>query len=296
MTPPATTPPDMTAPDISQPDVATPNVALRAAAPVVTLIGCGKMGGAMLRGWLAAGTVSHVDILEPYGYPRQEKAAIYTDAQSLIDNAREPAFVILAVKPQVMDDVCRALKDFIPPHAVVLSIAAGKTIAGFEQIFGEGQPVVRVMPNTPAAIGKGIGAAVANKNVTPVQRVLAHDLLAAVSQIEWLPDETLMDAVTALSGSGPAYIFHLIETLAAAGEKTGLPADLAMKLARQTVIGSAALAEAEPETPASTLRQNVTSPGGTTEAALKILMNGDLQNIYDTALAAAVKRGIELAQ
>lgn len=249
----------------------------------------------MLQGWLESGTVTHVDILEPSGYKRAPQTAIFTDVQSLIDNALTPDIIILAVKPQIMDEVCRALKNFVPAHAVILSIAAGKTITNFETIFGTNQPIIRVMPNTPAAIGKGIGAAVANKNVSPQQKEMAHNLLAAVSQIEWLPDETLMNAVTALSGSGPAYIFHLIETLATAGEQIGLPPNLAMTLARQTVIGSAALAEAEPEIPAATLRQNVTSPGGTTEAALKILMNGDLQKIYNTALTAALKRGEELS-
>ncbi|MBU0859657.1 MAG: pyrroline-5-carboxylate reductase [Alphaproteobacteria bacterium] len=253
------------------------------------------MGGAMLRGWLDSGTVTHVDILEPYGYPRAPGLAVFTDAQALINNARTPAAVILAVKPQVMNDVCAALKSFIPRDALVLSIAAGKTIASFEQTFGTTQPIVRVMPNTPAAIGKGISAAIANKNVTAAQRTLADQLLSAVSIVEWLDDESLMDAVTALSGSGPAYIFHLIETLAASGETIGLSPELSMKLARQTVIGSAALAEADADIPAATLRENVTSPGGTTAAALEVLMNGELQKIYNKALAAAVKRGKELA-
>ena len=262
---------------------------------VVALIGCGKMGGALLRGWLAAGTVSHVDILEPYGGPRVPKVAVFTDAASFMQGAKKPDIVVFAVKPQVMGDVCAALKPFVPPAALVVSIAAGRTIASFEAIFGPHQPVVRVMPNTPAAVGKGISAAVANGNVLTGQRDTAHALLAAIGAVEWVADENLMDAVTALSGSGPAYVFHLIETLAAAGTKAGLPAPLAMNLARQTVIGSAALAEADADVSAAQLRENVTSPGGTTAAALEILMNGDLQKIYDEAIAAATKRGRELA-
>jgi pyrroline-5-carboxylate reductase len=261
----------------------------------VALIGCGKMGGAMLRGWLAAGTVDHVDILEPSGHARAPKTEIFTDLASFMRGARKPDIVILAVKPQIMGEVCAALKAFVPPAALVLSIAAGKTIASFENIFGASQPVVRVMPNTPAAIGKGIGVAVANKHVTPPQRTAAHGLLSATGMIEWIDDESLMNAVTAVSGSGPAYVFHLIETLAAAGERAGLSPDLSMKLARQTVIGSAALAETDSTVPVAKLRENVTSPGGTTAAALEILMNGDLQKIYDRAIGAATQRGKELA-
>ena len=263
--------------------------------PVISLIGCGKMGGAMLRGWLAAGTVSHVDVLEPSGHTRAPQTEIFTDLASFIAGARKPDIIVLAVKPQVMNDVCAALKPFVPAHALILSIAAGKTIASFENIFGTTQPVVRVMPNTPAAIGKGISVAVANKHVTPAQRETAHALLAAAGLTEWVDDESLMNAVTAVSGSGPAYVFHLIETLAAAGEKAGLSPTLSMKLARQTIIGSAALAETDADIPAAKLRENVTSPGGTTAAALEVLMNGELQSIYDEAINAATKRGKELA-
>ena len=263
--------------------------------PVISLIGCGKMGGAMLRGWLAAGTVSHVDVLEPSGHTRAPQTEIFTDLASFTAGARKPDAVILAVKPQVMADVCAALKPFVPPHALILSIAAGKTIASFESIFGASQPVIRVMPNTPAAIGKGISVAVANKHVTTAQRDTAHALLAAAGVTEWIDDESLMNAVTAVSGSGPAYVFHLIETLATAGERAGLSPALSMKLARQTIIGSAALAETDADVPASQLRQNVTSPGGTTAAALEVLMNGELQKIYDRAIAAATERGKDLA-
>ena len=263
--------------------------------PIISLIGCGKMGGAMLRGWLAADNVTHVDILEPYGHARLPKTEIFTDTAAFIKDARKPDIIVLAVKPQMMAEVCTALKNFTPPHALILSIAAGKTIASFETIFGASQPVIRVMPNTPAAIGKGISVAVANKHVTPAQRETAHALLTAIGMTEWIDDEALMNAVTAVSGSGPAYVFHLIEVLATAGERAGLSPALSMKLARQTVIGSAALAETDTDLPASKLRENVTSPGGTTAAALEVLMNGDLQKIYDRAIGAATQRGRELA-
>lgn len=263
--------------------------------PVISLIGCGKMGGAMLRGWLSSGDVAHVDILEPYGFARAPKTEIFTDTAAFIKGAHKPDIIVLAVKPQMMAEVCAALKGFAPPHALILSIAAGKTIASFETIFGATQPVVRVMPNTPAAIGKGISVAVANKHVTPAQRETAHALLTAIGMTEWIDDEGLMNAVTAVSGSGPAYVFHLIETLATAGERAGLSPSLSIKLARQTVIGSAALAEADSDLPASKLRENVTSPGGTTAAALEVLMNGELQKIYDRAIGAATERGKELA-
>lgn len=266
-------------------------------AATIALIGCGKMGGAMLRAWIDTGIAAHTDVLEPHGLPSglsSPAITLHPDAASFGRAARKPDVVVLAVKPQSMDEACAAIKPAVPAQALVLSIAAGKTIASFENIFGAAQPVVRVMPNTPAAIGKGISAAVANAHVSAAQRTLATRLMEANGKVEWLHDEKLMNAVTALSGSGPAYIFHLIETLAAAGEKIGLPPALAMTLARQTVIGSAALAEASPDTPASQLRENVTSPGGTTAAALNVLMNGELQEIYNHALTAAVQRGREL--
>jgi pyrroline-5-carboxylate reductase len=271
-------------------------------AATIALIGCGKMGGAMLRGWIDARTAGHIDVLEPHGLPLSlsaltpEPVTVHGSAAIFLRNAnKHPDVVVLAVKPQIMDEVCAAIAPGIPKQALVLSIAAGKPVAAYERAFGADQPVVRVMPNTPAAIGKGMSVAVANAHVSAEQRALAHELLSAVGKVEWVRDETMMDAVTALSGSGPAYIFLLIETLAKAGEKAGLPPDMAMTLARQTVIGSAALAESDAQTPAATLRENVTSPGGTTAAALEVLMNGELQDIYNRAISAAVKRGQELA-
>lgn len=262
----------------------------------VALIGCGKMGGALLAGWLKAKTVSNVSILDPAGLPDQfsneEIITHITDPSGL---SAQYDVLMLATKPQIMDTICEGLKDHLHKDTLVLSIAAGKSIAYFEGYFGGDQPIIRTMPNTPAAIGKGITVACPNASVSSGQKKSAEALLKAGGLVDWLEDENLLNAVTALSGSGPAYIFYLIETLAKTGETIGLPKDIAQRLARQTVIGSAALAEEDGETSASTLRENVTSPGGTTQAALKILMDGRLEKIYQEALSAAKTRGEELS-
>jgi pyrroline-5-carboxylate reductase len=259
--------------------------------PILTLIGCGKMGSAMLRGWRAVSIAEKIFVIEPNGLPDEFhnlNDVIQSDASSASD------IFILAVKPQIMNEVCASIHP--APDTLILSIAAGQKITGFEKHFGSAQPVIRAMPNTPAAIGQGITVATANQNVTPAQKDLARSLLSAIGLVEWLEDESLMDAVTALSGSGPAYVFHLIEVLAAAGAKQGLPPDLAMRLARQTVIGSAALAAAEPDINAEILRKNVTSPGGTTEAALNVLMKDKaLEELFTRALNAATARSKELS-
>ncbi len=268
----------------------------------IALIGCGKMGSALLRGWLASGQIKHVYVLDPGGLPEEfedEAPARVTfyDKPEMFAGARPPASVfVVAVKPQMMDEVCHAIKKAVPADALVLSIAAGQTIAKFEGYFGASQPVIRSMPNTPAAIAKGVTVGCPNEHVTPAQKTLADNLLKAVGLVEWVEDEGLLDAVTAVSGSGPAYIFLLIEAMAAAGVKAGLKPDFAMKLARQTVIGSAALADADP-LPAETLRKNVTSPGGTTAAALDVLMSpSGMQDLFDKAIAAATARSKELSR
>lgn len=268
----------------------------------IALIGCGKMGSALLRGWLASGQIRHVYVLDPGGLPDEFEDEVparitFYDKPETFAGARAPASVfVVAVKPQIMDEVCNAIKKTIPPDALVLSIAAGQAIAKFEGYFGANQPVIRSMPNTPAAIARGITVGCPNKNVAPAQKALADGLLKAVGSVEWIEDESLLDAVTAVSGSGPAYVFLLIEAMAAAGVKAGLKPDFAMKLARQTVTGSAALAEADP-LPAETLRKNVTSPGGTTAAALEILMSPPgMQSLFDKAIAAATARSKELSR
>ncbi len=260
----------------------------------IALIGCGKMGQALLRGWLNAGIkASHIVVVEPSGVKNMPgKIPVLKKPGRKLKTCD---IIVLAVKPQVMDDVCKSLKPFVAPGALVLSIAAGRSIKSLEKIFGRNQAVVRAMPNLPAAIGLGMTAAVANKNAAETQKKAAHKLLSSVGRVEWIKDEKLIDAVTAVSGSGPAYVFLLIEILARAAERAGLGKALSMTLARQTVAGSAALAHLDSKTDAATLRKNVTSPGGTTEAALEILMDGKMQRIFDRAVAKAKKRGRELS-
>lgn len=265
--------------------------------PSIALIGCGKMGSAMLRGWIASDIARKIIVLEPHGLPEEFKnSPLIQDVNAAAADLPPADAFILAVKPQIMNEVCQSLKDRISKNTLILSIAAGQKIGNFEKHFGPDQPVIRVMPNTPAAIGMGISVAVANKNVSTGQRDVAANLLNSIGLVEWVEDEDLMDAVTALSGSGPAYVFYLIDVMAKAGVQSGLPADFAMRLARQTVIGSAALAATEPDISAEQLRKNVTSPGGTTAAALDILMTGEMQELFGRALMAATARSKELSR
>ncbi len=263
----------------------------------LVLIGAGKMGDALLRGWLGRGVpAGQVVVFEPA--PSAGLLSL-TNATAIRLNPQmaevaDVAVLVLAVKPQAMQDV---LPQFIPlaqDGAMVLSIAAGKPIRFFEQVFA-GAPIVRAMPNTPAAIGQGMSVLCANAHVSDPQKALATDLLGAVGDVAWIADEALMDAVTAVSGSGPAYVFLLIETLAKAGEEAGLDATLAYRLALTTVSGAGALA-AQSDQPASVLRENVTSPGGTTAAALDVLMRpAGLQSLMDEAVLAATRRSRDLA-
>ena len=263
------------------------------------LVGCGKMGGAMLRGWLQRGVGPRdVTVIEPNMASVADLATagirLLADAAELPPDLK-PAVVVLAVKPQMMDGALPACRRFAGANTVFLSIAAGRTIAYFERHLGAQAAIVRSMPNTPAAVGRGITVACANCQVSAAQRDLCHELLAAVGEVAWVENEGLLDAVTAVSGGGPAYVFLLIECLAEAGAAAGLPADLAMRLARVTVSGAGELARLSSE-PAAVLRQNVTSPGGTTLEALKILMAADgLQPLMTKAIAAAARRARELA-
>lgn len=265
------------------------------------LIGCGKMGSAMAKAWLDQSIVKSLKIVDPYrnedlmSDPKSWAVQHYKSLDDLDLKTMDLDCVVLAVKPQMMDDVCETLKDGLAGDILVLSIAAGKTIKSFETYFGSGQPIIRVMPNTPAAIGKGISVMVRNEASKKRHKDMAYALLIATGQIESVEDEKLMDAVTAVSGSGPAYVFLLIEAMTQAGMKAGLSADLSEKLARQTVIGSAHLAEDMADTPAEQLRKNVTSPGGTTQAALNVLMGDDkMVSLMTEAIAAAKQRGKEL--
>ena len=259
------------------------------------LVGSGKMGGAMLEGWLARGlAASDVIVAEPMEAARPKKPGMRSVASSA-EVADMPEIVVLAVKPQSMDGVLPDLKRFADNGAVFLSIAAGKTLRYFAGHLGAGAKVVRSMPNTPAAVRQGITVATPSKGVSAAERTRCHDLLEAVGQVLWVDDEALLDPVTALSGSGPAYVFLLVEAMAAAGAKLGLTPDMAMQLARATVSGSGELMRQSSD-PASQLRINVTSPGGTTAEALKVLMAPDgIQPVFDKALAAASRRSKELA-
>jgi pyrroline-5-carboxylate reductase len=262
----------------------------------IVLAGAGKMGGAMLSGWLAQGLDARsLSVIEPH--PSAEVSALVTKGVRLNPTPKEigaAATLVVALKPQMFREAGPMLKPFAGSSTLVVSIMAGTTIASIEEVCGG--MVVRAMPNTPAAIGRGITVAVAANNVSPSQRAVADALLRATGSVEWVDDENLMDAVTAVSGSGPAYIFLLAEELARAGVEAGLPQELATKLARETVAGSGELLHRS-ELASATLRQNVTSPGGTTAAALEVLMGPDgMQSLLTRAVAAATKRSKELAK
>jgi pyrroline-5-carboxylate reductase len=257
------------------------------------LVGCGKMGGAMLDGWLSRGlAAADAIVAEPVEALRPKTVRGVTSSSEVKET---PEIVVLAVKPQSMDAVLPDLKRFADAGAVFLSIAAGKTLAYFAGHLGAGAKVVRSMPNTPAAVRQGITVACASPGVSAAEKKRCQELLEAVGQALWVEDESLLDPVTALSGSGPAYVFLLVEAMAAAGAKLGLSPDMAMQLARATVAGSGELLRQSSE-PAAQLRVNVTSPGGTTAEALKVLMAADgIQPVFDKALAAASRRSKELA-
>jgi pyrroline-5-carboxylate reductase len=262
----------------------------------IVLAGAGKMGGAMLSGWLARGLdAARVVVIEPQ--PSVEIRALAAKGIRLNPSHKDigaVATLVVALKPQSFPEARAMLKSCAGPSTLAVSIMAGITIASLVEVCGGS--VVRAMPNTPAAIGRGITVAVAAGNVSAAQHGVADALLRATGSVEWVDDEGLMDAVTAVSGSGPAYIFLLAEELARAGVEAGLPAALASILARETVAGSGELLHRS-ELASATLRQNVTSPGGTTAAALEVLMgpNG-LQQLMIRAIAAATQRSKELAK
>ena len=260
----------------------------------LVLLGCGKMGSAMLEGWLKQGLpASSVWVIDP----RPSDWLMGTRVQINQPLPDSPAIVLIAVKPQMMAEALPTLQGMGNGATLFLSVAAGTTISHYEQVLGGETPIVRAMPNTPAAIGRGITAITGNAQATEQHLALAEALLSAVGQVVRLEGEYQMDAVTAVSGSGPAYVFHLIETLAAAGEAEGLPPALALQLAKATVGGAGALAEASPETPAQ-LRINVTSPAGTTAAALAVLMDEEtgFPPLLKKAVKAAADRGRELGK
>ncbi len=262
------------------------------------LVGCGKMGGAMLEGWLASRiAAAGVFVVEPFGAGAFDNRPGVTVVSSVdeLPGDLSPQVVVLAVKPQAMSAVAGAYRKFAGPDCLFVSIAAGTTIGFFEAELGADAAIVRAMPNTPAAVGQGITVICPNAKATAQQVAEADALLQAVGETASIADESLMDAVTGVSGSGPAYVFLMIECLAKAGVDAGLPEELAGRLALQTVAGAGHLARRSDEPP-DQLRRNVTSPNGTTQAALDVLMAEDgLQPLMTRAVAAAANRGRELA-
>ena len=259
----------------------------------LVLLGCGKMGSAMLAGWLGGGLPPQsVFVIDPHPSDWLQQQGVQINA-ALPDS---PAIVVIAVKPQMMAAALPDIKALGTGQTLIISIAAGTSLDTFAAAFGPAAPIIRAMPNTPAAIGRGITALIGNAQASPADLALAETLLQAIGQTVRLDDEAQMDAVTALSGSGPAYVFHMIEALAAAGVAAGLPAPMAMDLAKATVGGAGQLAETADEDPAQ-LRKNVTSPNGTTQAGLAVLMDDahGLQDLMRRTVAAAAARSKELA-
>ncbi|QUS54997.1 pyrroline-5-carboxylate reductase [Pseudovibrio brasiliensis] len=264
----------------------------------LVLIGAGKMGGAMLSGWMKQGMApEHVVVVDP-NPPAETIETI--QAHDLVWYKNLPDDVVagvllLAIKPQMMEEVLPTLIGLADGQSVVLSVAAGTTIKRFKDNFGAGQPVVRVIPNTPSQVGRGVTAGYASDEVLDTQKALMSSLLESIGVFYWVEAEEQIDLATAVSGSGPAYVFHLVEAMSAAGQRLGLTAELAEALARGTVAGSGELLHQSSED-ADVLRKNVTSPGGTTAAALSVLMGDDaLTNLMSDAVAKAAHRATELA-
>jgi pyrroline-5-carboxylate reductase len=257
----------------------------------ILMVGCGKMGGAMHSGWLANNSVSEVVIVSPSGKPR-DGATVFTSVEAVPADFK-PDVVLLAVKPQKMAEVVPLYKKYIGT-SVFVTVAAGKTLSFYEELLGEGAKVIRTMPNTPSMIGQGTNVSVANGLVTEGEKQSCDALMQAIGQHYWLDDEDLMDAVTAISGCGPAYLFHYVESFIEAGKRIGLPEELAKNLAIGTVVGSGNYLDQSDES-ASQLRINVTSPNGVTAAGLATLMdNSELQNLLCDAALSARNRSIAL--
>ena len=264
------------------------------AASGLVLLGCGKMGSAMLEGWLKGGLpASSVFVIDPQPSDWLQATGVHINA----DLPPNPAIVLVAVKPQMMGAALPTLQAMGNGTTLFVSVAAGTPIAHFQEVLGAQTPIIRAMPNTPAAVAQGITAIIGNAEATTAHLDMAEALLQAVGEVVRLTSEAQIDAVTGVSGSGPAYVFHLIETLAKAGEAQGLPAEMAMQLARATVAGAGALAMHASESP-SQLRVNVTSPNGTTQAGLEVLMDetAGLPPLITKTVAAAADRSRELAR
>ncbi|MDP3407841.1 pyrroline-5-carboxylate reductase [Bosea sp. (in: a-proteobacteria)] len=262
----------------------------------LVLLGAGKMGGAMLEGWLRIGmNPAGISLIDPHpsdemvGLAAAKGMALNPDPASL----RAVDVLVLATKPQMLDTAAPAVQALIRPETLLISILAGKTLSDLAARLPNANAMIRAMPNLPASVQRGATGAAAGSGVTSAQRAMADALLRSIGTVEWLEDEGLIDAVTAVSGSGPAYVFHLVECLAAAGKAAGLPADIAERLARATIEGAGELLHQSPLSPA-TLRQNVTSPAGTTAAGLSVLM-GPLEPLVVETVAAAKRRAGELS-
>lgn len=268
---------------------------LRDLSGTLILAGAGKMGSAMLDGWIAHGLdPAAVVVLEPQPSLQVARYGSLGLRLNPKPDALRADAIVIAVKPQVAPEVLPGLTSLIGPVTVVVSIMAGRSLAFLQSMLPPATSIVRAMPNTPAAIGRGMTVAIANAHVTSQQKSVADRLLTATGAVEWVADETLMDAVTALSGSGPAYVFLLAEALTHAGVAVGLPKELAERLARATIAGSGELLNRASDD-AATLRRNVTSPGGTTAAALEVLMSKNgLEALMEKAIAAATRRSREL--
>ncbi len=275
----------------------TPAAASAPSSGPIVLVGAGNMGGALLTGWLKSGVAgSSVIVVDPG--PAAPMLTMIAEAGARhvtsLPEGIEAGVLFLALKPQVMEAVLPSLRHAVGAETVIVSVAAGKTLAFLETHLGKAA-MVRAMPNTPAMVGRGVTGAYANEATDERRRQIVQNLLKVSGPVEWVPEEADIDAVTAVSGSGPAYVFYLVECMAEAGRKLGLQADLAMRLARETVAGAGELLHQLPDH-ASRLRQNVTSPGGTTAAALAVLMAEDgMQPLFDEAIAAARLRAQELA-
>lgn len=264
------------------------------------VVGAGKMGAALIEGFVNNGVRgAHVVVQDPapnaaiQSHLADKGITITPDAG--VELAAPPEVVLLAVKPQVLDTVLPTLADVVDGSTLVISVLAGKPLSVLQAGLDDRQPLVRAMPNTPASIGAGMTVCLANAAVTEAQKALTNELFACVGDVAWIEDETLMDAVTAVSGSGPAYVFLLAEAMADAGVAAGLAPDLAEQLARATLSGAGKLLD-QSDLPASSLREAVTSPGGTTAAALDVLMDQDaLKKLLEKAVAAAKARGQDLA-
>jgi pyrroline-5-carboxylate reductase len=267
------------------------------ATPDLLIFGCGKMGSAMLAGALAGGwPASAISVVEPY--PAEALAELQRQHGFALNPARpgQAKLVLASVKPQMLDAAAPAILPWLTGESVIVSIMAGKSIDDLARRLPSTARLVRAMPNTPAAIGRGITGAYATQALDEADRALVERLLQTTGRLEWLQDESLIDAVTAVSGSGPAYVFHLVEALAAAGETLGLEPAIAARLARATIEGAGELLFQESETSPETLRKNVTSPGGTTAAALEVLMGDEgLTTLMTRAVAAAEARAKALS-